>query len=74
MTIDGLTERQVQLCDALWACDTLVEVEKMLSGLGTADRQAAETLMQIMVQDSLEEELAGMTRYKDAEKIFKKMS
>ena len=74
MTIDGLTERQVQLCDMLWACDTMEDVQELMDQLYEPERQQAETLMQIMIQDSLEEELAGMTRYPDAEKIFKKMS
>lgn len=73
MIIDGLTERQVQLCDMLWACDTVDDVEELMNLLYEPERTQAQTLMQIMIMDSREEELSLMERYPDAEAMLEKL-
>lgn len=73
MIIDGLTDRQVQLCDMLWACDTMDDVEELMNLLYEPERTQAHTLMQIMIMDSREEELSLMERYPDAEAMLEKL-
>ena len=73
MQIEGLTNRQVELCDALWDCETMDEVETMLYTLTPSERMQAETLMQIMVMEEQEEQLELMDRYPDAEAMIERL-
>ena len=55
ITIQGLTERQRQLCDLMWSCQDLKQVRGLIAHLPTVeDQQQAETLMQVMIHESLE--------------------
>ena len=73
MQIEGLTNRQVELCDALWDCETMDEVETMLYTLTPSERMQAETLMQIMVMNEQDEQLELMDRYPDAEAMIERL-
>ena len=73
MQIEGLTKRQVELCDALWDCESLDEVETMLYTLTPSERMQAETLMQIMVMNEQDEQLELMDRYPDAEAMIERL-
>lgn len=73
MTITGLTERQVQICDMLWACNTCEDLYNYFETLPDAEVEMAETLMQIMIQEDLEEELSLMERYPDAEAMIERL-
>ena len=73
MTITGLTDRQVQICDMLWACDTQEDVAELMSVLPAVEARQAETLMQIMIQEDCEEELSLMERYPDAEAMIERL-
>lgn len=57
ITIQGLTERQRQLCDLMWSCRDLEQVRTLIRALPTVeDQQQAETLMQVLIHESLEQE------------------
>ena len=57
ITLQGLTLRQRQLCDLMWSCSDLHEVQGLIRALPTLeDQQQAETLMQVMIQESLEQQ------------------
>jgi len=73
MTITGLTDRQVQICDMLWACDTQEDVAELMSILPAVEAQQAETLMQIMIMEDREQELSLMERYPDAEAMIERL-
>jgi len=73
MRIDGLNTKQVELCNQLWACDTMETVKLLMQTLTPAERATAETLMQIMIMDSREEELSLMERYPDAEAMLERL-
>lgn len=61
--ITGLTERQRQLCDLMWACRDLEHVRRLIRALPTVrDQQDAETLMEIMIYESLEAQ-GGLNDY-----------
>lgn len=61
--ITGLTERQRQLCDLMWSCRDLEHVRRLIAALPTArDQQDAETLMEIMIYESLEAQ-GGLNDY-----------
>jgi len=70
ITLNDLTTAQVAMCERVWACKTMESFQTMLGKLSTSDRQMAVTLMEIMVQESAEEELELMERYPDAERLI----
>lgn len=73
MEIRGLTDRQVELCDMLWDCATMEDVHTLMNSLPAVEKPQAETLMEIMVQESREEELSLMERYPDAEAMIERL-
>ena len=63
ITIQGLTVRQQQLCELMWACRDIEQVRALIRALPTLqDRQSAETLMLLIVHETLEEE-GGLNDY-----------
>jgi hypothetical protein len=63
ITIDGLTQRQKSICELLWSCTDLDSVRTLVSALPLRDRQDAQTIVTLMTQDSIEQEL-GLDQYK----------
>ena len=63
ITIQGLTVRQQQLCELMWSCRDIQHVRALIRALPTvADQQQAETLMQVMIHESLESQ-GGLDDY-----------
>ncbi len=63
ITIQGLTVRQQQLCELMWSCRDLDQVRALIRALPTKeDRQSAETLMLLIVHETLEDE-GGLDDY-----------
>ena len=63
ITIQGLTDRQRQLCDLMWSCRDLEQVRTLIRALPTVeDQQQAETLMQVIIHESLENQ-GGLDDY-----------
>jgi hypothetical protein len=63
ITIQGLTVRQQQLCELMWACRDIEQVRALIRALPTKqDRQSAETLMLLIVHETLEDE-GGLDDY-----------
>lgn len=64
--ITGLTQRQKQVIDLLWQCESLDAAVQLVRALPThRDRCDAHTLLTIVGWDSLELE-EGLDAYKDA--------
>jgi len=63
INIQGLTDRQRQLCDLMWSCRDLEQVRALIRALPTVeDQQQAETLMQVIIHESLEDQ-GGLNDY-----------
>ena len=63
ITIQGLTARQQQLCELMWACRDIQHVRALIRALPTReDQQQAHTLMTLMVYESLEDQ-GGLNDY-----------
>ena len=63
ITIHGLTARQQQLCELMWACRDIQHVRALIRALPTReDQQQAETLMQVIIHESLEDQ-GGLNDY-----------
>lgn len=74
MRIDGLTTRQVEICDRLWECDTMIEIEKYLNTLSTKEQQQAKTLILLIALHYQDQEVEEMTSYPDAERLFSRLT
>jgi len=63
ITIQGLTVRQQQLCELMWSCRDIQHVRALIRALPTvADQQQAETLMLLIVYETLEDQ-GGLDDY-----------
>ena len=63
INIQGLTVRQQQLCELMWSCRDLEQVRALIRALPTReDRQSAETLMLLIIHETLEDE-GGLNDY-----------
>lgn len=57
ITIQGLTARQQQLCELMWSCRDIEHVRELIRALPTReDQQSAETLMLLIVYETLEDQ------------------
>jgi hypothetical protein len=69
MRIEGLTERQVELLDTMWAIEEFTELEEWMATLCRADRMEAESLQRLVVLEQFEELLAK-DGYPDANRVI----
>lgn len=51
--IDGLNDKQVQMLDKLWTCDTTDEVLEWLNTLNKSDFQMAVTLQEMILDEMI---------------------
>ncbi len=66
ITISGLTDRQRNLMDLLWACKDLDQVQTLIKALPTRQDQVdCAGLIKIATWESIEQEL-GLGEYLDA--------
>lgn len=66
ITIAGLTDRQRQIMDLLWSCESLEQVNTLIDALPTKnDQNDARGLVVIATQESFEQEL-GLEAYREA--------
>ena len=73
ITLTGLTDRQTQLCDMLWACDTQDDILELALALPPVEREQLAVLQDMMLQEAAEEELSLMERYPDAEAMLERL-
>jgi hypothetical protein len=70
MKIEGLTEQQVRICDALWACDTNEEVTAYVRSLPKRLQHEAAVLVDMMILEAIDEQVEEMSSYPDAERLI----
>jgi hypothetical protein len=57
ITITGLTHKQKAIMDILWACNSIEQAELFIRSMPTdKDRADANSLMQIAIMETLEQE------------------
>lgn len=54
ITITGLTAKQKELCDSLWACNETNDVFDFIATLKGKDKADAQSLLLIMVSEVME--------------------
>jgi hypothetical protein len=69
MQINGLTERQVELLDTMWAIEEFDELEQWMDTLCLADRVEAENLQRLVVLETFEE-LLESSKYPEANRVI----
>lgn len=73
ITLNDLTTAQAAMCERVWACKTMRAFERLCDQLKEEDRRMAITLMELMLQETVEEQLELMERYPDAEAMLDRL-
>ena len=71
MRIEGLTERQVELLDIMWAIGEYTDLEEWMATLSRAERFEAENLQRLVVLETFEE-LLEQEGFPDANRVIDK--
>lgn len=53
ITLKGLTQSQVALCDQLWECDTQLDVENFIASLPSDEDRHEARVLQTMIMTEL---------------------
>ena len=69
MKLDGLTERQVELLDTMWAIEEFTELEAWMATLTRAERFEAENLQRLVILETFEELMAD-SKYPEANMVI----
>jgi len=69
MKLDGLTERQVELLDTMWAIDEFTDLEAWMATLSRADRMEAQNLQNLVILEAFEESMEH-SKYPDANRVI----
>lgn len=70
LTLDGLTKRQVALLDVIWGIDSREELIAFRSTLPEEIKTELDTLVQLIIYESMEDDIMEMKSYPDAERMI----
>ena len=68
MRIEGLTQQQCDILDAMWALDTAEEIYEYFQTLSAEEYKMALTLQEMLIQECEEEQV---TNYSTAQQMLK---
>lgn len=71
MTIDGLSNEQIEMLNKMWTLDTEQELMEFRSTLPVFRQQQLDTLMEMVIQEAREADIERMDSYPDVEKMLK---
>lgn len=71
--IDGLTKKQVAILDIMWTLEDQDSVHNFIRSLPPADRLQAQSLMMLLVHETLEEWLEGVTEFPEAKEVIERI-
>jgi len=54
ITIEGLTQKDIEICNLLWNCDSVEAVDRMVAAMPQAYKQRAQTLRELMTAAALD--------------------
>ena len=72
MRIDGLTHRQVELLDEMWALDSIDEIREWQASLTVQDLFDSEGLIILLGLSVLDQQVDKLTNYKLAQRALEK--
>ena len=55
ITLEGLTQQDVQICNLLWNCDSTEAVDAMVAAMPSAYKTRAVVLRELMIAAALDE-------------------
>lgn len=70
VTLTGLTEAQAEMCEVLWNLETQHEVDQYMKSLSSNECQMAQTLIQMMIQESVEDQVNSQDYIKEIDDIL----
>lgn len=74
MQINNLTQEQVEMLDFMWnELDTEEDFLNWYECLDCQQQAMADNLQRLVIIESIDEDMAKMTRFPDAEKIIQKL-
>tara|TARA_Y100000004_G_scaffold82717_1_gene92748 strand:- start:293 stop:520 length:228 start_codon:yes stop_codon:yes gene_type:complete len=73
MMIEGLTQHQCNLLDMMFSCENPKEIYDLRQRLSQKDRHELDTLVELVILDNIDREVDKMTRFPEAEKIFREL-
>ena len=54
ITIEGLTQKDIEICNLLWNCDSVEAVDRMVAAMPAAYKQRAHVLRELMTAAALD--------------------
>ena len=54
ITIEGLTQKDIEICNLLWNCDSVEAVDRMVAAMPAAYKQRAQSLRELMTAAALD--------------------
>ena len=54
ITIEGLTQKDIEICNLLWNCDSIEAVDRMVAAMPQAYKQRAQSLRELMTAAALD--------------------
>jgi hypothetical protein len=66
ITLEGLSKKDIEICNLLWNCDTMEAVEAMVNAMPPAYKNRAVVLRQLLIAaqlDSVEDVHEDITAY-----------
>ena len=54
ITIEGLTQKDIEICNLLWNCDSVEAVDRMVAAMPQAYKQRAQSLRELMTAAALD--------------------
>ena len=54
ITIEGLSQKDIEICNLLWNCDSIEAVDRMVAAMPAAYKQRAHVLREIMTAAALD--------------------
>lgn len=72
MQIEGLTPIQVKLCESLWECDSLDDVEEFISELPAGLQSQARVLQWVMLYATIDDDVQTEADCEQARKLLQR--
>ena len=72
--IEGLTPIQVKLCNSLWKCESLEDVEEFIAELPGGLQKQARTLQWLMIYSTMDDDIQTEEDCKQARKLLQQFT
>jgi hypothetical protein len=70
--LTNLTQRQKQLADLIWNCDSQEDVQQLIKNLPSEYRKEAQTVLSMIIIECIDEEITDADHCEDARDLLLK--